>query len=63
MIIIPLSLSLEGLGADFAGAVAFISCAVMAEVSSSALEEEDSSGSFNNLLLLTLLSFRSLSSL
>ena len=56
MIVIPLSLILEGLGAGLAGTTAFIGCAAMAEASSSALEEEDSSTSFSSLLLLTLLS-------
>ena len=57
MIIIPLSLALEGLCTDFVGATTFISLAAMTDISSSALEEEEVSlTSLNNLLLLNLLS-------
>ena len=58
LITIPLSMALESLCVDFASAAAFISLAAMADISSSALEEEEevSLTSLNNLLLLTLLS-------
>ena len=56
MITIPLSLALKGFCVGLASATSFISLAAIAEVSFSALEEEDSVVSFNSLLLLTLLS-------
>ena len=58
MITIPLSLGLEALVGLVAGLIreaAFIGSAAITDVSSSALEEEVSSASFNSLLLLTLL--------
>ena len=57
LITTPHSLGLEALFAGLVGAAAFMGFAIIIEVSSFALEEEEvSSTSFSSLLLLTLLS-------